>query len=102
MLSGSCRTRRSGRLEADHCLRRHGRAAGVRPHAEHRPLSVKALALGLPKSAWRTVTWREGTAEHLSSRFARVRVPGTRKAKEVTHTGVGQVAIYELDMPICQ
>ncbi|WP_454629856.1 IS701 family transposase [Bradyrhizobium cenepequi] len=29
----------------------------------HKPLSVKALALGLPKSAWRTVTWREGTAD---------------------------------------
>jgi SRSO17 transposase len=47
--------------------------------AEHRPLSVKTLALGLPKSAWRTVTWREGTAEHLSSRFARVRVRVARR-----------------------
>ncbi|WP_454626833.1 IS701 family transposase [Bradyrhizobium cenepequi] len=45
----------------------------------HKPLSVKALALGLPKSAWRTVTWREGTAEHLSSRFARVRVRVARR-----------------------
>ena len=26
------------------------------------------------KRAWRTITWREGTAERLSSRFARVRV----------------------------
>jgi SRSO17 transposase len=47
--------------------------------AEHRPLSVKALALSLPKSAWRTVTWREDTAEHLSSRFARVRVRVARR-----------------------
>jgi SRSO17 transposase len=47
--------------------------------AEHRPLSVKTLALGLPKSAWRTVRWREGTAEHLSSRFARVRVRVARR-----------------------
>jgi len=37
-------------------------------------LSAKKVALGLPKQAWRTVTWREGSADQLSSRFARVRV----------------------------
>jgi SRSO17 transposase len=37
-------------------------------------LSVKSLALRLPKHAWRTITWREGTNKRLSSRFARVRV----------------------------
>jgi SRSO17 transposase len=37
-------------------------------------ISVKKLALGLPKQAWRTIRWREGSAEWLSSRFARVRV----------------------------
>src|SRR5215831_18013841 len=37
-------------------------------------VSVEALALGLPKHAWRTITWREGTNEKLQSRFARVRV----------------------------
>ncbi len=37
-------------------------------------ISVKQLALKLPKHAWRTVTWREGTADRLRSRFARVRV----------------------------
>jgi SRSO17 transposase len=37
-------------------------------------VSAKDVALGLPKRAWRTVTWREGSAERLSSRFARVRV----------------------------
>jgi SRSO17 transposase len=42
--------------------------------AEHWPISVKELALGLPKRAWRTIEWREGSAELLSSRFARVRV----------------------------
>jgi len=41
---------------------------------EHRPVSVKALALGLPKRAWRTIEWREGAAEPLVSRFARLRV----------------------------
>jgi SRSO17 transposase len=37
-------------------------------------LSVKQLALRLPNHAWRTITWREGSAEKLRSRFARVRV----------------------------
>jgi SRSO17 transposase len=37
-------------------------------------ISAKEVALGLPKRAWRTITWREGSAEWLSSRFARVRV----------------------------
>lgn len=37
-------------------------------------LSVEALALSLPKHAWRTITWREGTNKKLKSRFARVRV----------------------------
>jgi SRSO17 transposase len=37
-------------------------------------VSVKELALGLPKHAWRTVTWREGSADPLRSRYARVRV----------------------------
>jgi SRSO17 transposase len=46
----------------------------IRRDAKHRPISVKALARGLPKRAWRTIEWREGAAERLSSRFARVRV----------------------------
>jgi SRSO17 transposase len=37
-------------------------------------ISAKQVALGLPKQAWRTVKWREGSADWLSSRFARVRV----------------------------
>jgi len=37
-------------------------------------ISAKEVMLGLPKRAWRTVMWREGSAEWLSSRFARVRV----------------------------
>lgn len=36
--------------------------------------SAKQLALGLPRKAWRTVRWREGSADWLSSRFARLRV----------------------------
>ena len=37
-------------------------------------ISAKEVALGLPKRAWRTIRWREGSADWLSSRFARVRV----------------------------
>ena len=47
--------------------------------AKHQPVSVKELALVLPKHAWRTIEWREGTAEPLSSRFARVRVRVARR-----------------------
>lgn len=46
----------------------------MRRSAAHRPVSVKELALSLPAKAWRTIKWREGTSETLSSRFARVRV----------------------------
>jgi SRSO17 transposase len=38
------------------------------------PQSVKALAQGLPASAFRTITWREGTNTPLSGRFAALRV----------------------------
>src|SRR5215467_4967649 len=37
-------------------------------------ISAKEVALGLPKRTWRTIRWREGSAERLASRFARVRV----------------------------
>jgi SRSO17 transposase len=36
--------------------------------------SVKTLARRLPKKAWCTITWREGTNKKLRSRFARVQV----------------------------
>jgi SRSO17 transposase len=42
--------------------------------ARHKPVSVKQLAFGLPRRAWRTISWREGACEQLTSRFARVRV----------------------------
>jgi SRSO17 transposase len=41
---------------------------------ESTPISVEKLALALPKRSWRTIRWRDGTNEVLSSRFARVRV----------------------------
>jgi SRSO17 transposase len=51
----------------------------LRRDATHQPVSVKKLALALPKRAWHAITWREGTAERLSSRFARVRVRAARR-----------------------
>jgi len=51
----------------------------LRRDAEHLPISVKELALGLPNRSWRTIAWRQGSAEPLSSRFARVRVIAARR-----------------------
>jgi SRSO17 transposase len=46
----------------------------LRRDKTHKPLRAKALAMQLPGSAFRTVTWREGTNQALASRFAAVRV----------------------------
>jgi SRSO17 transposase len=45
-------------------------------------VSIKEIALALPQSAWKTIRWREGTAEWLSSRFARVRVCLAREEEQ--------------------
>ncbi len=37
---------------------------------DHQPVSVKQLAMSLPASAFRQVTWREGVDRKLQSRFA--------------------------------
>ena len=42
--------------------------------ATRQPTSVKELALGLPKSAWQNISWREGSNAPLTGRFAAVRV----------------------------
>jgi SRSO17 transposase len=42
--------------------------------ARRQPMSVKALALSLPPQAFHTISWREGTNEPLSGRFAALRV----------------------------
>jgi SRSO17 transposase len=44
----------------------------LRRDAEHQPVNIKALAFSLPATAWRTITWREGTKGGLRSRFARL------------------------------
>jgi SRSO17 transposase len=60
---------------------RSRRPTRIRRDATHSPVSAKELALGLPKRAWRTIGWREGTAERLSSRFARVRVHAAHRGE---------------------
>jgi SRSO17 transposase len=54
-------------------LRRRRRGRQV-PEAQKGFVTVAHLAHGLRKSSWRTISWREGTNERLSSRFARIRV----------------------------
>jgi SRSO17 transposase len=56
----------------------------IRRDRNHRPVSVKALARNLPASAWRTITWREGSAEPLTSRFARLRVRAAHRDYNLT------------------
>jgi SRSO17 transposase len=46
----------------------------LRRSKDHQPHSAKELALSLPATAWRTITWRAGTKQPLKSRFAALRV----------------------------
>jgi len=46
----------------------------LRRDRRHSPVSVHALAMSLPASAWKTLRWREGTRQSLRSRFAALRV----------------------------
>ena len=56
----------------------------LRRNSKHRPLSVKALALRQPKSAWQTICWREGTAAPLASHFACLRVRPAHRDEKLT------------------
>jgi len=46
----------------------------LRRSNQHQPVSVKQLAMSLPSSAFREVTWRETGERKLRSRFAAVRI----------------------------
>ena len=46
----------------------------LRRAADHKPVSVKQMALSLPAEAWRSVAWRQGSDRKLRSRFAAIRV----------------------------
>jgi SRSO17 transposase len=57
--------------------RKPGRGAPpkrLQRNADHRPISVKQLALELPRSAWKDIAWRQGCQETLRSRFTAIRV----------------------------
>jgi SRSO17 transposase len=41
---------------------------------DHQPVSVNQLAMSLPATAFKEISWREGTDQKLRSRFAAVRV----------------------------
>ena len=50
------------------------RPTRLRHSPKHKPVPARKLALSLPRRAWRTIGWRDGTSERLASRFARLRV----------------------------
>ena len=61
----------------------------TRRDAEHQPAQAKAIALGLPTSAWQRITWREGSADRLRSRFARLRVRAAHRDERLTEPRSG-------------
>jgi SRSO17 transposase len=62
-------------------------AVATRRTPEHQPVSVKTLALSLPDKDYSTVTWRQGTNEPLTGRFAalRISISGHRTSKQRLH-----------------
>lgn len=46
----------------------------LRRSEEHKPVTAKELANSLPQDAWQLITWRQGTAGPMVSRFARLRL----------------------------
>src|SRR4051795_9204588 len=56
----------------------------LRRDPRHVPQSAREFALSLPARAWTTITWREGSLDRLTSRFARLRV---RAAHRDYHRG---------------
>ena len=67
----------------------------MRRSADHKPVSVKALAQELPQEAWRTVCWREGTNADLNSRFAAVRSRPASRDYNLTEPGAEERLLIE-------
>src|ERR1700752_594347 len=67
----------------------------LRRDEQHQPISIKALALSLPAEAWQTITWREGTAEWLSSRLARQRGRPARRDTELSQPRAEEWVLIE-------
>ena len=55
----------------------------LRRDETHRPTSVREVAMSLPASAYRSLTWREGTNTKLSSRFAAIRVRAAHRDSQL-------------------
>lgn len=58
----------------------------LRRDRDHQPVSVLALAKGLPEKAWEKISWREGTKRRLRSRFAALRVRPAHRDEKRTKT----------------
>lgn len=56
----------------------------LRRDQDHKPVSVKELAMALKPRQWHAVTWREGTNAKLASRFAAMRVRAAGRDDERT------------------
>ena len=65
----------------------------LRRDRDHQPLAVKALALSLPTSAWKTITWRQGTKQNLRSRFAAVRGTASPSRLLAQRAAYGRMAV---------
>jgi hypothetical protein len=75
------------------------------------PISAKALALSLLAEAWQTITWCEGTADWLPSRFARQRVRPAHRDTLLTEPRAeewlpiewppGQASQPSIGLPLC-
>ena len=80
-----CRRRSGGRAAA-------GRRTRLRRDRKHRPLSVKALAFGLPKSRGAPSVGAKARPSRSSSRFARLRVRAAHRDDEAHRTAPGRMA----------
>src|SRR3954447_5994408 len=70
----ACGNRENNRLPAKPYSGKGRPPRLLRRDKDHRPVSVKQLAVILPAAAWKTVNWRQGTKHKLRSRFAAVRI----------------------------
>ena len=78
--------------------RKAGRGAPpkrLRRNAEHQPVSVKQLALGLPSAAWKNIAWRPGSRKSLRSRFAAVRVRPAHRDENRTEPHLEEWLVIE-------
>jgi hypothetical protein len=64
--------------------------ASIRLDHNHQPISVKEFAFGLPAKAFRTIAWREGSAEQLSARFAQLRMHAADRDYNPTKSRPGE------------